>query len=565
MTTTTLAAGASLPRAAPRANPHPWTRLLWPAAALAAAIAVALPLVAVAVAAARPLSPVWHHLAETVLEAFVVNSLVLAFGVAALAGGIGLGTAWLVAMYRFPGRGLLEVALLLPLAVPAYILGYVYAETLDVAGPVQGFIRASLGLRYGEYWFPEIRTLPGALMVLALANYPYVYLLCRAAFMEQSACQFESARLLGTGPFGLFWRVGLPVARPALAAGVGLAVMETLADFGTVQHFAVRTFTTGIYDAWFHHGDRFAASQLAVCLMAVVALALALERLGRGGRRYHHASVRCHAPEETRLAGVRGLAATLACMLPVAFGFLVPGLILARLALFHGDPLFGRAFLPFAWNALWLSASAALLAVLVATVIACGGRLAPSLLVRWSGRVAALGYAVPGSVIAVGVLVPLAAFDNAVDAFLRRHLGISTGLLLSGSFFALLYAYVVRFLAVALSTVEAGLSRVEPVLEDAARLSGSGPNRMLRQITLPLTRRSLLAAAVLVFVDTMKELPATMIVRPFDLDTLAVRVYNLASDERLAQASTAALSIVIAGLLPVAWLTRMMRRQRAPH
>jgi iron(III) transport system permease protein len=565
MSTSALSATTTLPRVLPRVAPRGRSRAFWPAAALAAAAAVALPLIAVAIAAARPLSPVWHHMAATVLEAFVVNSLLLAFGVAALAGLIGLGTAWLVAMYRFPGRGLLEVALLLPLAVPAYILGYVYADTLDVAGPVQSFIRATFALRYGDYWFPEIRTLPGALVMLSLANYPYVYLLCRAAFMEQSACQFESARLLGTRPFGLFWRVGLPVARPALAAGIGLAVMETLADFGTVQHFAVRTFTTGIYDAWFHHGDRSAASQLAMCLMAVVALALALERLGRGGRRYHHASVRCHAPEEARLAGARGWAATMFCMLPVGLGFLIPGLILAHHALFHGDPLFGRAFLPFAWNALWLSAASALLALLVATVIACGGRLAPSAVVRRSGRVASLGYAVPGSVIAVGVLVPLAAFDNTLDAFLRRNFGISTGLLLSGSFAALLYAYVVRFLAVALSTVEAGLSRVEPVLEDAARLSGSGPNRMLRQITLPLMRRSLLAAAVLVFVDTMKELPATMIVRPFDLDTLAVRVYNLASDERLAQASTAALAIVLAGLLPVAWLTRMMRRDRIPH
>jgi iron(III) transport system permease protein len=565
VTTTALPAALRLKRTDRVRASRAWTGLLWPAIALAAAGAVALPLVAVAVAAARPLSPVWHHLAETVLPAFVVNSLALAVGVGLLAGLVGVGTAWLVAMYRFPGRGVLEVALLLPLSMPAYILAYVYADALDVAGPVQGWIRASFGLRYGDYWFPEVRTLPGAILMLALALYPYVYLLCRAAFMEQSACQFESARLFGTRPGALFWRVGLPMARPALAAGIGLAVMEALADFATVEHFAVRTFTTGIYDAWFHHGDRFAASQLAVCLMGVVALALGAERFLRGGRRYHHSSVRCHAPEETKLSGLSGWLAAAACAAPVLFGFLAPAAILAAHALTRGDPLFGRHFLPYAWNSLWLAGAAALLCVTVATAIAYGGRLVPSPAVRNAGRVAALGYAVPGSVIAVGVLVPLGAFDNALDGWMRSHLGLATGLLLSGSFAALLYAYVVRFLAVALSTVEAGLSRIEPALEDAGRLGGGGPRTVLARISLPLMRRSLLAASVLVFVDTMKELPATLIVRPFDLDTLAVRVHNLASDERLAEASTAALAIVLAGLLPIAWLTRMMQRDRGSH
>lgn len=556
------ASGRPPGRPLPALQAAPWGGMLWPAIALAAAGAVALPLLAVAIAAARPLSPVWHHLADTVLGTYALNSALLAAGVALLAGGIGVGTAWLVAMYRFPGRSLAEIALLLPLAMPAYILAYVYAEALDVAGPVQGFIRETFALRYGHYWFPEIRTLPGAVLMLGLALYPYVYLLCRAAFMEQSACQFESARLLGARPGTLFLRIGLPVARPALAAGVGLAVMETLADFATVEHFAVHTFTTGIYQTWFHHGDRFAAAQLAVCLMGVVVLALGAERLGRGGRRYHHASVRCHAPEEFSLSGARGGAAAAVCFAPVVLGFALPAAILAWHAVTLGDPRLGYSFLPFAWNSLWLAAVAAGLALIVATAIAYGGRLAPSPLVRGAGRVAALGYAVPGSVIAVGVLVPLGAFDNALDGWMRGSFGIATGLLLSGSFAALLYAYVVRFLAVALSTVEAGLSRIEPTLEDAARLSGGGPRTVLARISLPLMRRSLLAAAVLVFVDTMKELPATLIVRPFDLDTLAVRVYSLASDERLAEASTAALAIVLAGLLPVAWLTRMMRRDR---
>lgn len=558
----TVAAGRQAGAGAPLAV-HAGLRvrgMAWPAIALGAATCVALPLLAVAVGAARPPSPVWHHMAETVLAAFVVNSALMAVGVGLLAGAIGVGAAWLVTMYRFPLRAVLEVALLLPAAVPAYILAYVYADALDVSGPVQSWIRAQFGLHYGQYWFPEVRTLPGAVLMLGLALYPYVYLLCRASFLEQSPGQVDAARLCGTGPLALFWRLGLPMARPALAAGLGLVVMETLADFGTVEHFAVRSFTTGIYDAWFHHGDRFAACQLAMCLLAVVALVLAAERGLRGRRRYESAAAPGRGPHQTLLSGARGWWATAACALPVLFGFLIPGALLLTAAATRGDPLLGPQFVPFAWNTLWLAGAAALLCVAVAMAIGFGGRLAPSALVRGAGRLASLGYAVPGSVIAVGVLVPLGAFDNLVDGWMRGRFGISTGLLLSGSFAALLYAYVVRFLAVALGTVESGLSRIEPVLEEAARVHGSQPRAVLAQIDMPMMRRSLLAAAVLVFVDTMKELPATLIVRPFDLDTLAVRVHNLASDERLAEASTAALAIVLAGLLPMAWLTRMMRR-----
>jgi iron(III) transport system permease protein len=530
----------------------------WTIAALVAALAVASPLLAVLAGAAAPAGPVWRQLAETVLAEFVGNSIVLAAGTAALAIVIGTATAWLVTMHAFPCRGMFEVALLLPLAMPAYLIGYVYTDLLDTAGPVQAAIRSGLGLGFGEYWFPQVRSLPGAILMFGLVLYPYVYLLCRAAFLEQSVCLTEVSRTLGCSRLAMVWRVALPLARPAIAGGAALAVMEALADFGTVEHFAVRTFTTGIYQAWFHMGDRTAAQQLAACLMGVVGTLLVLERLARGPRRFFNTSSKHQALVKHRLTGLAGAAAVAACALPVLFGFALPAGRLVQLALVEGDS--PGLVLPFARHSLVLATLAALAAVTVAVVIAYGARLRQTALMRAAVTVASLGYAVPGSVIAVGVLVPFGLFDNAFDAWMRARFGLSTGLLLSGTIAALVFAYVVRFLAVALSTVEAGLARIRPSIEDAARVLGRSPAGSLAAVHVPMIRSSLLSAALLVFVDTMKELPATLIVRPFDFDTLAVRVYNLASDERLAQAATAALVIVAAGLVPVVILARAMRR-----
>ncbi|MCU0985203.1 MAG: iron ABC transporter permease [Acetobacteraceae bacterium] len=530
----------------------------WTVAALAAALAVAAPLLAVLAGAVAPAGPVWRQLAETVLAEFVTNSLALAAGTAALAIVIGTGTAWLVTMHAFPGRGLFEIALLLPLAMPAYLIGYVYTDMLDVTGPVQTALRTTFGLGFGDYWFPTVRSLPGAILMFGLVLYPYVYLLCRAAFLEQSVCLTEVSRTLGCSRLAMIRRVALPLARPAIAGGAALAVMEALADFGTVEHFAVRTFTTGIYQAWFHMGDRTAAQQLAACLMGVVGTLLVLERLARGPRRFFNTSSKHQALVRQPLTGLAGAAAIAACAVPVLFGFAVPAARLIHLALVAGDS--PSLVLPFARHSVVLATLAALAAVTIAVVMAYGARLRHTALMRGAVTVASLGYAVPGSVIAVGVLVPFGLFDNAVDAWMRARFGISTGLLLSGTIAALVFAYVVRFLAVALSTVEAGLARVRPSIEDAARVLGRGPAGSLASVHVPLIRGSLLSAALLVFVDTMKELPATLIVRPFDFDTLAVRVYNLASDERLAQAATAALVIVAVGLIPVMILARAMRR-----
>jgi len=546
----------------PTLRPIPTRRRapLWVWLSVLVAMAIALPLVAVLLAAARPTGAVWTHIAATSLPEMLANSVLLAVMVAVMAGSAGAISAWLVSACAFRGRAAAEVALLLPMAMPAYVCGYAYTWLLDVAGPVQTTLRSVTGLSWGEYWFPEIRTLPGAALMLAMVLYPYVYLLCRAAFLQQSVCLLEASRTLGHGLPRTFLHVALPLARPALAAGIALALMETLADFGTVQHFAVRTFTTGIYEAWFGMGDRGAASQLAAALLGCVGLLLALEHLSRGGRRFHPTTTRHPPLRPVVLHGWKQALALLACAMPVLLGFVVPAGTLLWLMITVGDPLAPPRFLPFATNSLMLATLTAAIAVLLAALLAWAVRMHPSRLRAGANRVAAMGYAMPGSVIAVGTLVPLGAFDNALDAWMRLHLGISTGLLLSGSMVALVFAYLVRFLAVALSTVESGLSRLKPSFSAAARVLGRSPGQAVREVELPLARGTLLTAAVLVFVDTMKELPATLIVRPFDLDTLAVRVHSLASDERLAEASTAALFIVVVGLLPVIILTRMMRR-----
>ncbi|NMJ43727.1 iron ABC transporter permease [Roseomonas sp. JC162] len=550
----TLDAATVAPPAPQRRRAPAWA---WGSLLIAAAITA--PLVAVILTAATVPGASFVHIATNTLPEMLRNSALLALLVALMAGSAGAISAWIVSTCEFRGRRMLEVALLLPMAMPAYLCGYVYTWLFDVAGPAQEAFRSLTGLRYGQYWLPEIRSLPGAALMLAMVLYPYVYLLCRAAFLQQSVCLLEASRTLGHGLPRTFLHVALPLARPALAAGVALALMETLADFGTVQHFGVRTFTTGIYEAWFGMDDRGAAAQLSVALLGCVFLLLGLERLSRGGRRFHPTTTRHPPLRPVPLHGWKEAAAIVACGMPVLLGFGVPAGALAWLAATTGDPLAAERFLPFAVNSLLLSGVTAAIAVLLAATMAWAARMHPSPLRRAANRVAALGYALPGSVIAVGTLVPFGLFDNALDAWMRARFGISTGLLLSGTMAALVFAYLVRFLAVALSAVESGLARLKPSFFAAARVLGRTPGQAVREVELPLARGALITAAVLVFVDTMKELPATLIVRPFDFDTLAVRIYNLASDERLAEASTASLLIVLVGLLPVIALTRAMR------
>ncbi|HET6521107.1 MAG TPA: iron ABC transporter permease [Geminicoccaceae bacterium] len=537
--------------------PDPWTVV-----ALALAAAVALPVLVVASHVFVPTEGVWSHLASTVLATYVVNTLWLAFGVGLGAVAIGVGAAWLVTMCRFPGRGLFEWAMILPLAVPAYVMAYAYTDLLQFAGPVQTTLREVTGWGPRDYWFPPIRSLGGAIAMLTLVLYPYVYLLARAALLEQSGCALEIARTLGYGPLGCLRHVLLPLVRPAVVAGLALVLMETLADFGTVSYFAVPTFTTGIYRAWFSLGSHAAAAQLSTLLLGFVLLAVLLERRSRGRARYHHTSDRLRPIGRYELRGARAGLAVIACALPLTLGFLLPGAVLLHMALVAGDAQFGPRFVRLAFNSLTLAAVTAMLAVLLALALGYAARLRPTRLVRTANRIAAGGYAVPGAVIAVGTLIPFAAFDNALDAWMRTTFGVSTGLLLTGSIAGLVFAYLVRFLAVSLHTVEAGLTKIGPHLDDVARCLGSRPGGVLLRVHAPLMWSSLFTAGLLVFVDVMKELPATLILRPFNFDTLAVQAHNLAADERLTEASTAALMIVAAGLLPVILLCRTISRAR---
>jgi iron(III) transport system permease protein len=531
--------------------------------AIALAALLALPVAVVLVNVFTPTQGTWAHLASTVLPDYVRNSLLLMLGVAVgvIVGGV--STAWLTVMCRFPGRRLFEWALLLPMAVPAYVMAYAYTDFLQFAGPAQTWLRELTGWGPRDYWFPDVRSLEGAVIMLSFVLYPYVYLLARAAFLEQSDSMLEAARVCGYGAWGTFVRVALPLARPGVVAGTALALMETLADFGTVAYFGVQTFTTGIFRAWFSLGDPVAAAQLSAALLGFVFLLLLIERVTRVRAGFYSSSQRKRLRNVYRLAGWRAALAVLVCTTPLFVGFLLPVVILARLALAHGDAAFGPHYFELAFNTVTLGVLTALLAVTLALVVAYAARLGRAPAVRIANRIAGMGYAVPGAVIAVGVLIPVTRLDHVLGAAISEVTGERAGLLLTGSIAALVYAYLVRFFAVALQAIDAGLTKITPNMDSAARSLGSGPSATLVRVHAPLLWRSALSAALLVSVDVMKELPATFVMRPFNFDTLAVQAYNLASDERLAEAATPALTIVVAGLLPVMILSRMMIRKAA--
>jgi len=539
------------------------TRFSFPyllAVAAVLALIVSLPVASVIVNVFQPDSEgVWAHLAETVLGEYVFNSLALALGAGLAAALLGTGAAWIVAMYRFPGHRVLEWALLLPLAMPTYVIAYAYTDFLQYAGPLQSLLREALGWSREDYWFPDVRSLSGAILIFGLVFYPYVYVLARAAFLERSGTLMDAARCLGASQLIAFFRVALPLARPAVAGGVALVVMESLAEFGAVSYFGVPTFTTGIYRAWYAFGDPVAASQLAASLLGVVALALILEKASRGRARFDDSGGR-PAPRP-QLSGGRAWLAWAGCMLPLTGGFLLPAALLLRMALSEGDSEFGVKYLALAGNSLVLATVASSLALIVALLLAYAGRAHPG---RWMAavkRLASLGYAVPGTVIAVGALIPLTALDHALIDWAQAQFGLSLGLIITGSAMALIFAYLARFLAVALNAVEASLARIRPSLDEAAKSLGATRLGLLTRVHVPLLTGGIVSGLLLVFVDVMKELPATIVLRPFNFETLATQVYILAADERLAEAATPSLIIVAVGLIPVVLLSRTLRRQ----
>jgi iron(III) transport system permease protein len=526
------------------------------------ALILSVPILTIVSSVFEPTGDNWQHLKDTVLSEYIGNSLLLICGVGSCALLIGVSTAWLTAMCRFPGKNLFVWLLLLPMAMPAYIVAYTYTGMFDFAGPVQTAIRDWTGWGYRDYYFPQIRSMSGAIAMLSLVLYPYVYLLARSTFLEQSVGVMEVSRTLDCGPWTVFYRVALPLARPAIAAGLSLVLMETLADYGTVSYFGLGVFTTGIFRTWFGLGDYTAASKMAAVLLLFVFALIILERVSRNKAQYHNSSGKLTRFSEYRLQGFKAWGAFATCSIPLFLGFLLPAAQLFLWALETWSDMVDERFLELIRNSFLLGFGAAVISVLLALFLGYGKRILPGKTTIVSIRTASIGYAVPGTVIAVGVIIPFAWLDGRIDSFMQSSIGISSGLILSGTIVAVMFAYVVRFLAVSLQAVESGLGKIKPSMEVAARSLGCRPLETLFKIHIPLMKSSTLTALMIVFVDVMKELPATLILRPFDFNTLAVRAFELASDERLADSSTAALTIIFVGLAPVIYLSKIISQSR---
>ena len=536
---------------------------LFSAAALAIGALILIPVLTIVVLALTPAPGVWQHLIGTVLPFSVRQTLLLMAGVGLLTLITGTGTAWLVTMYDFPGRRLFDWLLVLPLALPTYISAYCYGEFLDFTGPPQTALRSLFGfIRYQDYWFPNVRTLGGAIFIMSAVLYPYVYLAARASFLQQSHNVLEVARTLGRSGVGAFVAVGLPMARPALAAGVSLALMECLNDIGAVEYLGVQTLTASIYAAWLQRSSLAGAAQIALVLFFFVLALVLIERTGRLKRRFDNGS-RQRLHSEQSLSPARGWLASAACTLPVLIGFAVPVGVLLQGALQYGAAVSFADYAGAAATSFSLALTTAVLVVALAMAVGAALRLAGSLPVRMAARLAALGYAIPGTVVALGVVIPLATLDNMASDLSESLWGVKTGLLLSGTAFALILAYVIRFLAVGLGPVEAGWQRLSPHLDAAARTLGAGPFKLLRAVHVPLLRPALGAAALLVFVDTMKELSATLLLRPFDFETLATQIYVYASQEQFERSAIPALIVVAVGMVPLLFLNRTMRQASA--
>jgi len=524
----------SAPFAPARPN-HTNKRHGWLVFGFVVAAFVCLPIIAVGWLALNPAENIWPHLASTVLPGYLFNTLMLMLGVAIGTLAIGVFSAWFITHYQFPGRQLLSWALLLPFAVPAYVIAHVYTDLLEFAGPVQSLLRDVFGWKGSkDYYFPAIRSLGGAITMLVLVLYPYVYLLARAAFLEQSASILEAAQALGLSRTQRLFRIALPIARPAIAVGLAMALMETLNDFGTVDYFAVRTLTAGLYDVWLGMGNLGGGAQIASLILLFVLCLVGIEKFSRRAQsNAQSSSSRFRTFEREQLQGSQAFFMSAFCALPVILGFIIPATVLVRYSIIYFDVSWNADFLSIAWNSISLSTLAALAAVSLGLLLSYSKRMLNSSMLNLAVLISSLGYAIPGAVLAIGVMIPFTRFDNTLDAFMREHFDVSTGLLMSGSIGILVFAYTVRFLAVAFGGID-----------------------------LPLMRSGLLTAALVVFVDGMKELPATLILRPFNFDTLATQVYQFASDELIGESALFSLLIVLVGLLPVVLLSKTIDRSR---
>lgn len=532
----------------------------WSVGAIVIALIVIAPIVAVLGLALFPKENIWPHLISTTLPRYLRNTAILMIGVGALAAMVGTGAAWLVSRYEFPGRRWMEWLLLLPLAIPAYVGAYALVDFLEYAGPVQTGLREIFGWQTSrDYWFPEIRSMGAAILVLAAAMFPYVYLLARAAFREQSAASEEVAQSLGAGAWGRFWRVGLPLARPAIAAGVAIVMMESVNDFGTVDYFAVQTLTTGIFTVWLEANNAGGAAQIASVVLVLVIMLVALEKISRRRMRYFNLSTRHRPVARKTLTPMVGWMMLVACFIPFFMGFLLPAGVILSHALDNAENWTDPALWEAGLNTLTVGGIAAFVTVAAGVFLVYGVRLTGRRLPRLLLPVTTIGYAAPGAVLGVGILIPLAVMDNAFADFVETVSGADVGLILTGSAFALILSYCVRFFAIAQGAADAAMGRVSPNLALAARSLGRNQGQVLGAVYYPLMRASVASALLLVFVDCVKELPATLLLRPFNYDTLATRVHEQASLEALGDAAPAAILVILTGLLAVGLLARTNR------
>lgn len=530
----------------------------WTIATLVVVGLVLLPLGSVFLGIFAPSSDTWRHLASTVLVDYVWHSALLVVGVGAMTLVMGVTTAWLVATCEFPGRRAFEWALILPLSVPTYIMAYTYAEILGHTGPVQGALQLLLNPATTAAVRTNLMSLPGAGVMMALALYPYVYLITRTSFMKQSGGILETSRILGKSPWQTFSRVALPLARPAVVAGVTLVLMEVLNEYGAVRYFGVTTFTTGIFRAWFSLGDPPAAIRLSGCLLLFVFLLILLERAQRGRARFDEGAASRRPVTRLRPEGWRRWGAATVCAVPVLFGFVFPVAQLLAWGSQVIDEVTDPGFLVLTLNSFALGLAAAIVTVFVGLLIVYSVRLSPTPTLQLASRASSLGYSIPGAVIAVGILIPFIRLDRSIGSVVQTLTGNPVGLILTGTVAALLFAYVVRFLAVALNPVDSGFERTCGNLDETSRSLGSPPLRTLLRVDIPLLRGTLLSAGLLVFVDVLKELPLTLILRPFNFDTLATRAFQLAMDEQVQRSALPALLIVVTGMIPVILLSRLM-------
>ncbi|MBJ7589022.1 ABC transporter permease [Aeromonas veronii] len=531
----------------------------WMTGSWAIALLLGLPVIALLFSAFSAEGELFRHLADTVLLDYLGNTLGLVVGVVLLSLLFGVPTAWLVAMCQVPGRRALQWALMLPMAMPSYIVAYVYTDLLDYSGPLQAGLRALFGWNSpADYWFPAIRSLGGAAWVLALVLFPYVYLLTRASFLEQSVSLIHSSRLLGCTPWQSFRRLSLPLARPAIMVAVSLVAMETLADFATVHFFAINTLTTAVYDTWLGYGSLATAAKLSCLMLLAVVLLIALERRSRSRQQVFQKSMGHEQPLRYPLKGIGRWLAGLWCWGLVLAGFGLPFVILLDYGVRYFELSWTPEFVRFAGNSLLISALTALLAMGIALLLGFFRRLDGGVKSLLPLRIAAMGYAMPGTVLAIGVLVPLTALDFAINDMAEWLGRQGPGLLLTGTITAIVFGYLVRFVAIAIGSVESSMGKISPSLDMAARSLGQGDGGMLRRVHLPLVRRGLFAGAMLVFIESMKELPAALLLRPFNFDTLATHVYQFVSDEMLERGALGAIVIVLVGLLPLIWVNRSL-------